>query len=62
MLQDIYVFLEAVVICEQSNHLNSSSALSSPGISLEDYWRIIRMCGTFEDSNPLGSKENSEDP
>ena len=40
--------LEAVVICEQSNHLNSSSSLSSPGIFLEDFI-FIRMGGNFED-------------
>ena len=49
MFQDISIFLEAVVICEQSNHLNSSSLLPSPGIFLEDFI-FIRM-GTFEDSN-----------
>ena len=36
------------MICEQSNHLNSSSSLSSPGFFLEDFI-FIRMGGTFED-------------
>ena len=32
--------LEAVVICEQSNRLNSSSLLSSPGIFLKDFINV----------------------
>ena len=35
--QDISIFLEAVVICGESNRLNSSSSISSPGIFLEDF-------------------------
>ena len=41
--------LEAVVICEQSNPLNSSSSLSSSGIFF--FSKITIMGGSFEDSN-----------
>ena len=50
MLQDISIFLEAVVICEQSNNFNSSSSLSSPGILFINihkngrfFWKFLKI-------------------
>ena len=44
------------MICEQSNRLNSSSSLSSPGIFLKISLTLTRMGSTFEDSNLYGRR------